>query len=150
MHPDFHWDGRAIKQTLSARNAVRAQFSDDSLSAWGDPPSPGGGYAERGVNLESMKAGLGAKAKVQRKKAKLEHCIEHPGSSISPDLRSSNSDLRPPQLPSAPAFLLSKFNLPLPRAFAANASGSRGRTDEGTEGGFVQDGHAELLRFFQF
>jgi hypothetical protein len=56
-------------KTLSARNAVRAQFSDDSLSAWGDPPSPGGGYAERGVNLERMKAGLGAKAKVQRKKA---------------------------------------------------------------------------------
>jgi hypothetical protein len=46
--------------------------------------------------------------------------------------------------------MLSKFNLSLPRAFAVNANGSRGRTSEGTEGGFVEDGHAKLLRFFQF
>jgi hypothetical protein len=59
------------------RNVVRLQFSDDHSVTRGDSPSPGGGYAEKRLKLESMKAGLGAKAKVQRKKAILEHCIEH-------------------------------------------------------------------------
>jgi hypothetical protein len=42
---------------LLVHHARSAQFSDDFFSIWGDPPSPGGGYAEKGLNLESMKAG---------------------------------------------------------------------------------------------